>query len=161
MIKMRKRSNPMFSHEQMWQSGTICESAYVELQEDHEDLGTGWDVLYSEPLTLEAEETEAMAGRIGRRGDLEGEPLMVGGWRLVRQIIEIVGVICDFEEPSLHQKIPYSAGFIDIDFDQVTGLSPTKFSSPASVFPDKCFFDDEIRFRENSKLRAECLLCRC
>jgi len=54
------------------------ESAYVELQ-DHGDLGTGWDVLYSEPLALVAEETEAMAGRIGRRGDLEGEPLMATG----------------------------------------------------------------------------------
>lgn len=66
----------------------------------------------------------------------------------------------DFEETCLYKKIPYSTRFIDVNLDQVTGFSATKFSSSSGILSDKGFFDDEVRFGKNAKLRAECLLCR-
>lgn len=34
-------------------------------------------------MLLDTDETDAMAGGIGGRGDLDGEPLAGGGWRLL------------------------------------------------------------------------------
>lgn len=53
---------------------------HVELEEGQEGCVEGWGALFSEPLTLlDAEGAEAIAGGIGGRGDLDGDPFIDGG----------------------------------------------------------------------------------
>jgi hypothetical protein len=42
----------------------------------------------------------------------------------------------------LNKEIPHSAGFVDIDLDEVSGFSPTKFTPSSGIFTDERLLDN-------------------
>ena len=63
----------------------------------------------------------------------------------------------DSEIARLHQKVPHTARLVDVNLDEITGLSPTKFTASACVLTHKGLFNDEIWLREDAERRTQCL----
>ena len=48
------------------------------------------------------------------------------------------------QNPSLYQKIPHTAGFVDVNFDELASFPASKLSAPSGKFSHKGLFDDQV-----------------
>lgn len=73
--------------------------------------------------------------------------------RATRRGCVVTGAVgSNLQESSLYQKIPYSAGLINVNLDQIARFASAKLPPSTGVLPYKSLLDDKIRLGKNAKL---------